>query len=265
MHSFFYFLIILMSGFLFFQIQQSYAIENASLSGSVGLEKILAKYWSWWVNSPEDAPDTNPTCSMGIDPENSLVFLSDSFEVGDVSYDCTQEPIPKGYSIMFPILTAFCSQGDQGLYGKPYQDIRDCTLNLDRGKVKGLVSLNDKVIVNISKDNGNGVEMKGILKNYSPNNNYYKEIFSKEFVDLLVTSNNTSPNNWEKPQEFEKKPIYYKAVVHCECVIIDTNQFGPGNYTLKYIVDAEGGKSSINLSDTGWKFISTAKYQLIIK
>ena len=137
--------------------------------------------------------------------------------------------------------------------------------NLDRGKVKGIVSLNDKVIVNISKDNGNGVEMKGVLKNYSTNNNYYKEIFSKEFVDLLVTSNNTAPNNWEKPDEFEKKPVYYKAVVHCECVIIDTNQFAPGNYTLKYIVDAEGGKSSINLSDTGWKFLSNAKYQLVIK
>ena len=119
-----------MSGFLFFQIQQSYAVENGStnISGSVGLEKILAKYWSWWDNSPEDALDANPACSMGIDRENSFVFLSDSFEAGDISYDCKKEPIPKGYSIMFPILTAFCSQGDQGLYGKPYQDIRDCTL-----------------------------------------------------------------------------------------------------------------------------------------
>ncbi len=254
-----------MSVFLFFQIQQSYAIENKSLNDSSGLEKILAKYWSWSVNSPEDAPEANPTCSMGVDTEDSFVFLFDSFETGDVSYDCTQELIPKGYSIMFPILTAFCSQGDQGLYGKPYQDIRDCTLNLDRGKVKGIVSVDDKVIVNISKDNGNGIEMKGILKNYLPKYNYYREIFSKEFVDLLVTSNNTSPNNWEKPQEFEKKPIYYKAVVHCECVIIDTNEFDPGKHTLKYVVDADGGKSSINLSDTGWKFISTAKYQFTIK
>jgi hypothetical protein len=250
-------------GFLLFQIQHSRGIDSSS--NSIELEKILAKYWSWWSNSPEDQPEKNPKCSIGIDTEDSFVFLLDSFETGDVAYDCAESPIPRGYSIMFPILTAFCSQGDKGLYNRPYEEVRDCALNLDRGKIKGVVSLDDQVIVNISKDNGNGLEMNAILNNNLPQYDYYKEIFSKEFVNLLTTSNTTVPLNWEHPEEFEKSPIYYKAVVHCDCVIIDTNDFNPGNHTLKYTVDSMGGKSSIDAADTGWKFKSNTAYQIVIQ
>jgi hypothetical protein len=246
-----------------FQIHPTYGIEPQK--DSIGFDRILGKYWSWWSNSPEDAPEKNPTCSMGTDTEDSFIFFLDSFEAGDVSYDCTASPIPKGYSIMLPILTAFCSQGDKGLYNKSYQEIRDCTLNLDRGKIKGIVSMDDKVIVNISKDNGNGIDMKPILKNFLPQYSYYKEIFSKNFVDLLTTNNTVTQNNWEHPEEFQKAPVYYKAVVHCECVIIDTNNISPGNHTLKYIVDSVGGKSSIDAADTGWKFKSNATYKFAIQ
>jgi hypothetical protein len=252
---------VIVVGFLLFQVQYSYGFESGKDSNE--LAKILAKYWSWWSNSQEDQPEKNPRCSMGIDTLDSFVFLLNPFEVGDVSYNCSDSPIPKGYSMMFPILTAFCSQGDKGLYNKTYQEVRDCALNLDRGKIKGIVSIDDKVIVNITKDNGNGIEMKGILKNNLPQYDYYKEIFSNEFVNLLTTSNTTIPLNWEHPEEFEKGPIYYKAVEHCECVIIDTNDFVPGNHTLKYIVDSMGGKSSIVAADTGWKFRSTATYEIV--
>jgi hypothetical protein len=255
MHSLFYAFIV---GFLLFQIQYSYAVDSVKDE----LTKILGKYWSWWANSQEDQPEKNPMCSMGTDTEDSFVFLLDSFEAGDVSYNCKASPIPKGYSIMLPMLTAFCSQGDKGLYNKSYQEVRDCALNLDRGKVKGIVSIDNKTIVNITKDNGNGIEMKGILNNKLPQYNYYREIFSKDFVNLLATHNNTIPNNWEHPEQFEKSPVYYKAVVHCDCVVINASELAPGNHTLKYIVDSMGGASSIDAADTGWKFTSTATYQI---
>lgn len=250
---------------IFLLSHYAYGIENQTQNKSINLENVLAKYWSWWTNSPEDAPESNPICSMGMDSESSFVFFLDSFEVGDVSYDCTKDPVPKGYKIMFPLLTAFCSQGDAGLYGKSYQEIRDCTLNLDRGKLIGTVSIDDKVVVNISKDNGNGIEMKGLLQNNLPQYSYYKEVFSKEFVDLLASTNTTIPTNWEKPEEFEKNPIYYKAVVHCECVVIDSNELDGGTHILKYVVESTGGKSSVDLEDTGWKFKSTATYNISVQ
>jgi hypothetical protein len=258
MLSFFFCLIAV--GFLIFQFQHSYGVDPGN--NSTELEKMLGKYWSWWFNSPEDQPEKNPICSMGTDKNNSLVFFINPFEVGDVAYNCTSSPIPRGHSIMFPLLTAFCSQGDNGLYKKSYEEIRDCTLNLDRGRIKGIVTLDDKVIGNISKDNGNGIEMKPKLINNLPQYNYYKEILPSAFVDFLATKNTTNPSNWQKPEEFEKSPIYYKAVVHCDCVIIDTSDLGPGKHTLKYIVDSVGGKSSIDSADKGWKFRSTATYQI---
>ena len=76
-----------------------------------------------------------------------------------------------------------------------------------------------------------------------------------DYVNLLASSNTTIPNNWEKPEEFKNSPIYYKAVEHCDCAIIDQIELNPGNHTLKYIVDSVGGESSINAADKGWKFI----------
>jgi hypothetical protein len=246
-------------------IQSSYGIENTTRTDLIDHEKILGKYWSWWVNSPDDSPEANPKCSVDIDTQDSFVFLLDSFAADDAVYNCSGYPIPKGYSILFPLLTSFCSQGDNGLYGASYDKILDCSLNLDRGKVRAIVSINDKEIVNIIKDNGNGIEMKGRLQNNLPQLKYYKEIVPTKFVELLVTSNNTSPTNWEKPQDFEKGPINYNAVFHCDCVIIDTGELTPGDYVLKYIVNAEAGKSTINLSDEGWQFRSNTTYHLLIQ
>ena len=248
-----------------FHVQISYSSDAISGNKTADFEEVLGKYWSWWLNSPEDMPESEPTCSIGFDNENSFVFLLDSFDADDASYDCTESPIPKGHSILLPLLASICSQGDNGLYGASYEKIRDCTLNLDRGKVKGIVSINDREIVNLTKDNGNGIQMKGILEDNLPQFDYYRQIVPSKFVDLLVTKNTTVPTNWQYPNEYEKGPVYYKSVVHCECVIIDSAQLGTGNFTLKYIVDAKAGKSSVNLSDAGWQFISATNYKLTIK
>jgi len=257
------FFCIIASALLLSLFQYSYGINSEK--NHIELDKALAKYWSWYSNSPEDQPEKNPKCSMGIDSEDSLVFYLDTFDAGDVKYNCTDNPVPRGYSIMFPILTSFCSRGDVGLYNKSYQEVRDCALDLDRGKVKGVVALDGKVIVNVSKDNGNGIDMKANSTDGPNQNNYYREIYPKGFVDLLATKNTTLPNNWQKPEEFKNNPVNYQAVEHCDCVVIDTNRLSPGNHILKYIVDSVGGQSSINAADKGWKFISTAEYQFAIK
>jgi hypothetical protein len=143
----------------YFQIYSVYGIEKEIQSNNRELVQILQNYWQWFGNSPEDSPDNNPKCSMHIDTNNSIVFLLNPFEAGDNSYDCTEPQIPQGYSLLFPLLTSWCSQGDVGLYGKPYEEIRDCALSLERGTIKGNVVIDGKEIVDIFIDNANGIDM----------------------------------------------------------------------------------------------------------
>jgi hypothetical protein len=229
------------------------------------LANILGSYWSWWTNSPEDAPENNPKCSMHINANDSFIFLMNPFETGNTTFDCSDEPIPEGYSILFPLITSFCSQGDGGYYGSSYEEIRSCALDLDRGLINGIVSINGKEVVNIIVNNGDGVSTKPILNNKLPLFHNYRNILSKQFVDLIVTKNTTIPNNWEKPEEFENNPVHYKAVVHCECIIINSTELREGTNMLKYTADSTGGKSSINLSDKGWRSQSITTYKFMVR
>src|SRR5215208_8009134 len=254
----------------YFQIYSSYGIEKEIQSNNNNNQQLvrgLQNYWQWWGNSPEDSPDNNPKCSIHIDTNNSIIFLLNPFETGETSYDCTDNPIPQGYSILFPLISSFCSQGDVGLYGKPYEDIRNCALSLDRGTIKGNVAIDGKEIVDISIDNGNGIDMnknKKVVNNLPKSSQYYKEIFSEEFVDILATSNTTFANNWEK-EEFKANPIYYNGVVHCDCIIIDTDEFGIGTHTLKYTISAKADPPSPTLIADRWGFTSNTNYKLVIQ
>ena len=98
----------------------------------------------------------------------------------------------------------------------------NCALNLDRGIIKGNVAIDGKEIVDIFIDNGNGIDMnknKKVVNNLPQSSQYYREIFSKEFVDILATNNTTIKNNWET-EEYKKNPTYYNGIVHCDCIII---------------------------------------------
>jgi hypothetical protein len=262
---FFPFLIILFS----FQIFYSYSIENEIKNeNNVDLVKILEKWWMWWSNTPDDHPDTpgapKPICSMNIDREYSFIFLQDPFDMGENSYDCTASPIPKGYSILFPLLTSFCSQGDNGLVGKSFEEIRDCTLNLNRGTVEGNILIDGKEIVNIFINNGNGMDIlsnKKVVTNYL-HTNYYKELFSKHFIKILATNKTTYKLNWANPSEFKESPLFYNGVIYCDCIVIDTAELKPGIHTVKYIVSALASNPSPNLMSEGWNFKSTTTYKL---
>ena len=250
----------------YFQTYSIYGIEKENQTNNKQLVQFLQNYWQWFGNSPEDSPDNNPKCSMHIDTNNSIVFLLNPFEAGDNSYDCTDNPIPQGYLLLFPLITSFCSQGDVGLYGKPYEEIRDCALSLDRGTIKGNVAIDGKEIVDIFIDNGNGIDRdkdKKVVNNL-PQYQYYTEIFSEEFVDILATSNTTFANNWEK-DEFKENPIYYNGVVHCDCIIIDTNEFDKGIHTLKYTISAKANPPSPTLIADRWDFTSNTNYKLVIQ
>jgi hypothetical protein len=130
--------------FFYFQIYSVYGIEKEIQSNNRELVQILQNYWQWWGNSPEDSPDNNPKCSIHIDTNNSIVFLQNPFETGNTSYDCTENPIPSGYLIFFPLLSSWCSQGDVGLFDKSYNELKNCAFNLQRGIIQGKILFDDK-------------------------------------------------------------------------------------------------------------------------
>ena len=122
-------------------------------------------------------------------------------------------------------------------------------------------------MVDIFIDNANGIDMdknKKVVNNLPQSSQYYKEIFSKEFVDILATRNTTMANNWEK-EEYKEKPTYYNDIVHCDCIIIDTNEFGIGTHTLKYTISAKAQPPSPTLIADRWDFTSNTNYKLVIQ
>ena len=261
---FFYSFLVILSCF---QVYSSYGIENGVQNGNLPFDKILEQYWQWWINSPEDNPDNDPKCSIHIDKKFSFIFLQNSFETENSNYDCTDSPIQKGYSILFPLITSFCSQGDAGLSSTSYTEIRNCALNLNRGTIKGNVFVDGKQIVDIFVDNGNGIDIeknKKITNSLPQNYYYYKEILSKEFVDILATNKTTVKNNWAN-QEHLLHPVYYNGIVHCDCIIISTNQLSGGNHTIEYIISAKTKPPSPTLQFDKWDFTSTTKYKLRIQ
>ena len=250
---------------IYYQISYSYSVDSEIRNENASMVKILERYWQWWINSPEDNPDMTPKCSMQIDKEHSFIFLQNSFETENTDYNCTDSPITKGYSILFPLITSFCSEGDAGLPNTSHDQILACALNLDRGIVKGNVFLDGKEIVDISIDNGNGIDIE---KNKKITNNlpqtYYREILSKEFVDILATNKTTLKNNWAT-DEHNIHPVYYDGIVHCDCIIINTNDFSTREHTLEYIIYAKAEPPSPTLPVDKWEFKSTTKYKLIIQ
>lgn len=250
--------------FLYFYINDSYGIDEIQ-NYDKKLVNILLNYWNWWNNSPEDNPDNDPKCSIHIDTKNNIAFLQNSFETDNTSYDCIENPIPKGYFILIPLITSFCSQGDVGLYNKPFNEIRECTLNLDRGQINGKIFVDGKKIVDIFIDNGNGIDgKKNVVNNLPQENNYYKEIFSEEFVDILVTNKTVIPNNWEN-DDYKKNIIHYNGIIHCDCIIINTNQFDIGDHGLEYTISSKADPPSPLLSSDKWTFTSNTKYALSIQ
>jgi len=264
MNSFSYVILILV---FFVQLHFSYGLENEVQNDNKELVKVLENYWQWWSNSPEDNPDNEPSCSININTNYSFVYLQNPFETGDTTYDCIENPIPKGYFIFFPLITSFCSQGDVGLSGASYEQIRNCALNLDRGIIKGTVIIDGKEVVDVSIDNGNGISMnnnKNIINNLPESSSYYQEIFSQEFINILATNKTIHENNWEN-DEYKTHPVYYNGVVHCDCIIIDTSGWNTGSHTLEYTVSAKAAPPSPNLIADKWDFTSTTNYKLVIQ
>ncbi len=305
-----FFVTIIISSFIIFLNNVEIQAQNGNSSNNDDDDvNKLSQYWNWWLNVIEDFPieklddfnilkdkpivqhllslnqkdenfDYMPKCSMGINTTNQIVFLLNPFEKGTLNFDCKNEQIPKGYSILFPAITSFCSRGDAGLYNMDFKSVRNCALNLDRGNVKVGVFLDDKkvtdVVINnkysfndlpqLRIDNSNIMDFTSMKNNLPANQTYYKQIFSKEFVDLIVTDNATIsvPNGWEHPTEFTKNPIRYESVLHCDCIIVNTLDLSKGDHILEYVTIAKSGKNTHNLDSKEWNFESKISYAITI-
>jgi hypothetical protein len=233
--------------------------EKASNSDSIDFEKLLAMYWNWWLNLPEEA---NPTEDDGQTVKNkcvihnagSVVFLLDSFSLKNFNQECE---IPVGSSIFFPFYTAWCDNGIKDLYGeKSYERVLNCALDDDRGIVTMEAWLDGKKIIDVVVDNTDIHNLK-VLKNNLPQSTYYKEIRTSSFYNQTVT-NKTQYTDHEKPEEFRSSPAIYQGVAHCFCGFI--SNMSNGDHELVYHTDLKGSTGA----DGSWDFESEVTYKFSV-
>jgi len=231
--------------------------ETQKNNNTVNFEKILTEYLNWWANIPfEEDPQQvkNPCVTHSI---NSIIFLQDPFEMGDIKNTCT---IPHK-SLFFPFYSGWCTNGHKDLYGtNSYEKLLKCTLDANRGIVTMTAHLDGKKIVDILIDNTDVNNLKVRYNNSL--DSYYKEIGPTNFFDLTVT-NKTQFTSYEKPEDFASSPAKYKTVAYCFCGFIDKDKITPGNHQLTYYTKIEGSGGLDK--EKGWDHQSKITYILTVK
>ena len=221
-------------GFATTQLLSSNDTQKLLSSNDTHLQPLLADFWKYWVNLPEDG---NPTEDDGETVKNKCVmyesdsttFLLNNFATKKYNQECE---IKASNPIFFPFYTAWCDNGLKGHYGtQSYKDILDCALDDDRGFVVMEAWLDGKKIVDVQVDNTDIKNLK-IAKNNLPQMTYFKMITSPSFYDITLTNKTQNSDIYQHQEEFAKSPKIYKAVSHCFCAFIPN--IAPGNHELKY-------------------------------
>lgn len=193
---------------------------------ALNFEKLVTEFLNWWVNVPveEDPQQLENPCV--IHNTDSVIFLHDPFEMGDIKNTCT---IPQK-SLFFPFYIGWCDNGAQGFYGTDsYDKLLECALDANRGLVTMNAYLDDKKIVDVLIDN---IDIHNLKVRYNNSlDSYYKEIGPTDLFDLTIT-NKTQYANYEKPEDFASSPAKYKAVAYCFCGFIDKDKITPGNHQV---------------------------------
>ena len=71
-------------------------------------------------------------------------------------------------------------------------------------------------------------------------------------------------NNWEK-DDYKRNPIYYKGVMYCDCILINTTELKIGPHDLQYTISAKANPPSPTLIADRWDFTSNTNYKLAIQ
>ena len=229
----------------------TYAMYDSS-----SLEKLLSKYWNWWLNLPadQDVEAQGPDSQCLMHKEGSVIFLLDPFQLAKVSQTCIYR---LEALVLFPFYIGWCDNGLAGYYGeKSYNVILQCALDADRGIVKMIASLDGNKIIDLIVDNKDVKNLK-IVKDNLPHGENYKEIRSGNFFNMTVT-NATQYTLYEKPEEFQSTPVVYKAVGHCFCGIIEN--LSTGAHQINYQTEVTGSEGVDD--PKGWNYKSDITYNL---
>ena len=222
------FTFIFLTLFSFNMLKEAQGINEVSQKNdnALNFEKLVTEFLNWWVNVPveEDPQQLENPCV--IHNTDSVIFLHDPFEMGDIKNTCT---IPQK-SLFFPFYIGWCDNGAQGFYGTDsYDKLLECALDANRGLVTMNAYLDDKKIVDVLIDNTDVHNLRVLYNNSL--DSYYKEIGPTDLFDLTIT-NKTQYANYEKPEDFASSPAKYKAVAYCFCGFIDKDKITPGNHQV---------------------------------
>src|SRR5215203_4008235 len=178
------FTFIFLTFFSFNILQEAHGInetQQKNNNDTVNFEKLVAQYLNWWINVPieEDPQELENPCV--IHNTDSVIFLHDPFEMGNIRNICTIPP----KSLFFPFYIGWCDNGNIGFYGiDAYDKLLECALDANRGVVTMTAYLDDKNIIDVMIDNTDVHNLK-VLHNNSLNN-YYQEIGPTNFFTLTV-------------------------------------------------------------------------------
>jgi hypothetical protein len=172
----------------------------------------VAKYWNWDYSLPID-PQTNEVAGLKengclIYKNNSMVMLADTALGGVRSQNCT---ISHTEGILIPIWTGECNKGAKDCKDMPFDELSKAARNIDLGKVKGLVKVDNIPIAKLDV-----IDYSTIIKNN------VTEVFTKQFNATVPKDTHMSYDQYGT----------FPSAAHGWFVFLKPLQ--PGNHTVYY-------------------------------
>jgi len=151
--------------------------------------------------------------------------------------------IKSGTSLFFPFLLGWCDTASKGFYGKTsYPELLDCALKSDKGIITMEALLDKSKIIDIQVDNTDFNKSRILNPNLAVKENYH-EIITPSLFNLTISKNTRMPSDsYEHPEEFESKPVIYKAAAQCFCGYV--GNLTAGNHELVYKTTIKGSQGT---------------------
>ena len=195
----------------------------------------VAKFWNWDFSLPQEVTGLNENGCL-IHKENSMVMLPDTSLGGVWNQNCT---ISRNDGILIPIWTGECNAGEKDCLGKPFEDLSKAARDIDLGKIKGLVKVDNIPVATLD------------AQDYKTNiSNNVTEVYTKQF-------NATIPNDSRMKTEDKSYGKTFPGAAHGWFVFLKPLQ--PGNHTVYY----QNSVESTSLSGAG--NVNSAQFTYLFK